>query len=354
MITIVQAWYFSGTIWLANKNKKTSDLIMIGWLLVIGIHALFSFLQISDFRVNTYISFINSSIPFLQGPFLFLYICAHRNEAFTLKWSHALHAIPFVGLFAYQSYSYIKTLIAAQGEEQIVYVHFLEGINYIQLFFVGLLTIYLVSSYILTRDKQFYAKNKLTWIRTFIAFVGSIWLLALLSIFTPSSVDHSIQSGLSLGIFVMLTGVVYLSSYFGIRESVKTDVPKVFAPKYEKSLLSTEESLEVWTKLEGHMHKTKAFINQELSLNDLSVQLNIPVNKLSQAINRHAEMKYTDYINRYRVDQVKELMSDPKYGHLSILGMALESGFTSKATFNRAFKKFTNETPSQYMSSINL
>nr|WP_304608099.1 helix-turn-helix domain-containing protein [Lentiprolixibacter aurantiacus] len=102
------------------------------------------------------------------------------------------------------------------------------------------------------------------------------------------------------------------------------------------------------------MHKTKAFINQELSLNDLSVQLNIPVNKLSQAINRHAEMKYTDYINRYRVDQVKELMSDPKYGHLSILGMALESGFTSKATFNRAFKKFTNETPSQYMSSINL
>ena len=62
-------------------------------------------------------------------------------------------------------------------------------------------------------------------------------------------------------------------------------------------------------------------------------------------------MNFNELINTYRIQAVKERLIDPGYSHLSILGIAFESGFNSKATFNRAFKQFTQQTPSEFLKS---
>lgn len=348
IITFVQAWYFASTILLNKQTKKASDWLLMGWLLIIGVHALFTFLQTQGYVHSGYLAVLNSSLPFLQGPFLFLYVCSHKKENFLLAKRHLLHVVPFLVIFGIQLYYFIRSVSLATSSGKVIYVHFLSSGGYVTSIFLGLLTLYLFFSIWYTYSGNFFARNKLTWIRTFVGFVGSIWALSVFAIVFPSLINHSLQSNISMSVFALLTGLVYLSGYFRMENSEQTDVPIVFSPKYQKSLLPEEESKHIWELVEVQVRENKVYLDQDLSLKDLAEQLDLPMNKLSQAINRHANMKFTDYLNKYRVENVITLMEDPTYQHLSLLGLALDSGFSSKATFNRAFKRFTGKTPSQH------
>ncbi|WP_299530239.1 AraC family transcriptional regulator [Ulvibacterium sp.] len=77
--------------------------------------------------------------------------------------------------------------------------------------------------------------------------------------------------------------------------------------------------------------------------------MELNINDLSQTINIGLGKTFNDFINELRVNEVKKKMHNPKYDHLNYLGIAMESGFNSKATFNRAFKKFTGENPTTYL-----
>ena len=72
---------------------------------------------------------------------------------------------------------------------------------------------------------------------------------------------------------------------------------------------------------------------------------------LSQVINVGARRNFNDFVNEYRVDEFKRQVRNPANAHLSFLGLALDCGFNSKATFNRAFKKFTGLSPKEFAGS---
>jgi len=85
---------------------------------------------------------------------------------------------------------------------------------------------------------------------------------------------------------------------------------------------------------------------KEVSLSGLAMALGIRPYQLSHFINNYLEMSFSDLINSYRVEEAKkEVLSRPE---ATILAIAYESGFNSKASFNRAFKKFTGLTPSEF------
>ena len=90
----------------------------------------------------------------------------------------------------------------------------------------------------------------------------------------------------------------------------------------------------------------------KLTLKKLAARMQLTINDLSQTINVGLNKSFNDFINELRVEEVKRKMSDPTYAHLSQLGIALESGFNSKATFNRAFKKFVGMNPSGYQKKL--
>ena len=62
-------------------------------------------------------------------------------------------------------------------------------------------------------------------------------------------------------------------------------------------------------------------------------------------------ISFFDFINSYRVEEVKKQLADTAMANRNILGIALDCGFNSKATFNTAFKKFTGMTPSAYQKA---
>lgn len=101
------------------------------------------------------------------------------------------------------------------------------------------------------------------------------------------------------------------------------------------------------------MTEKKPFLNPELSLSTLAKDLKIPRGQLSQLINDGIGENFYDFINKYRIDEVKKLMADPEMAHYNLLGLAFEAGFKSKSTFNLIFKRFTGLTPTEYRKNIN-
>lgn len=96
------------------------------------------------------------------------------------------------------------------------------------------------------------------------------------------------------------------------------------------------------------MTSGKPYLEANLSLPELANKLEIPSHHLSRVINEQFGMNFFDFINQYRIDEVKSKIGNPKYAHLSLLGIAFDSGFNTKSAFNRVFKKITGLTPSEY------
>ena len=103
----------------------------------------------------------------------------------------------------------------------------------------------------------------------------------------------------------------------------------------------------------SEMRKGKIFRNENLTLLSLAEKLNITPHQLSWVINDKMNQSFSTLINRYRIEDVKKRLADGIKDDSTILQLALDSGFSTKTAFNRAFKKFTGLTPSQYRKNKN-
>jgi AraC-like DNA-binding protein len=120
--------------------------------------------------------------------------------------------------------------------------------------------------------------------------------------------------------------------------------------KYSWSEIDSDKMYQIKSSLEKIMSESKPFFNSELRLPELAKLINITPQILSQIINTQFGQNFYDYINTYRVNEAKILLLDKKYDNKTILSIAYDVGFSSKATFNRAFKKQTGLTPTEYKS----
>jgi AraC-like DNA-binding protein len=103
-----------------------------------------------------------------------------------------------------------------------------------------------------------------------------------------------------------------------------------------------------------YFNEGKPYLNNNLTINDLSDYFDVPVLSISKAINQGFNKNFFDFVNTYRVNEFKKQLRDPKNKNLTLLGIAYGVGFNSKTSFNRAFKKITSQTPSEYIQGLEL
>lgn len=115
--------------------------------------------------------------------------------------------------------------------------------------------------------------------------------------------------------------------------------------------LSVKESKVLTDKLDTLMNEKQIFLSRDLKLGTLSDHLGIPEKKLSTLLNHHMSTNFSDYVNRYRVVHFLREVDNGKLDKLTISGLMNECGFSSKATFYRAFKKIKGCTPTEWLKS---
>ena len=97
------------------------------------------------------------------------------------------------------------------------------------------------------------------------------------------------------------------------------------------------------------MDTAQPYLEPELTLAELARRLRTSPAVLSKVINVGCGQNFNDFVNTYRVAEARRQLADPRRAHYSLLGVALESGFNSKSTFNRVFKKLTGQAPSELL-----
>lgn len=119
-----------------------------------------------------------------------------------------------------------------------------------------------------------------------------------------------------------------------------------------KSNLTLSNVDEVKVELTRWMEIEQTYLDPKLNLRSLATALGIHPNQLSWLLNEELKVNFNDYINLYRIDHFIQLASDSSNAHISLIGLAYESGFNSKSVFNTSFKKLKGQTPSQYIQGL--
>ncbi len=294
----------------------------------------------------------------LIGPLFYHYVKALTEKQFRLNRKALLHASPAaLCLLAFLPFYLLpatEKIHHLQAEHQQPYGHCLV----IRWFFIMQLFAYLVASIrelILhgRRIKESHSsleKINRRWLQyLFVAFLVT-WVVTLgiqMSFATPEAFNYS---------WLLVAMVIFSIGYLGLRK------PEVFSAegnvevagessarkKYEKSTLTAERADEYLAKLQKLMATAKPFLNKDLTLESLATKLSISSHHLSQIINERLHQNFFNFVNSYRVEEAKKLLRDPANGHINIAELGFSSGFSSVATFNAVFKKFTHTSPSQY------
>ncbi len=378
LLGIVQA-VFLALILLSKNNKMLADKILCTWLFLLGAHLLSHYMQVTGL-LKDYPVFHAFSVcfPMLEGAFIFLYAKTITSKIQKFgKWD-------FVHVAHYIILTSILFIVVFFDDELTTKesVHYLENNPTVLIITIGMLNVflgpfYLVLSYIrLIRHKKNISRNfsyteniDLKWLLYIVTIMGGVWLVVVITNLMVSYIDPAFGGNL---IYIAVTLAVFFIGFFGIKQQViyassllisekeissdkEIEVPQT--PKvnrYEKSGLKPEESSEYLTRLKAYMEEERPYLNGKLTLKETAEHLGISVNHVSQVINEQLDVNFFDFVNGYRVEEVKRLLADPEYKQYTLLTIAYDSGFNSKSSFNSVFKKFTGHTPSGYINQASV
>ncbi|RKN21727.1 AraC family transcriptional regulator, partial [Aquimarina sp. AD1] len=128
---------------------------------------------------------------------------------------------------------------------------------------------------------------------------------------------------------------------------IKNSIPQQQPNK--EVLIHEQENIE---KLRNYMKEQQSFLNPSLTIQNVSDEIEIPVKELSLLINHKLNQHFYDFVNSYRINYAKNLLSDSTQNKRTVLEILYDSGFNSKSSFNTAFKKETGTTPTSYRKNL--
>ena len=315
-------------------------------------------------------------VPFMQvlliGPVVYFYTKSLLNSSFKLNAKSLIHFIPAILYFIYSLVVFITDKLVldelyfyADGRDKDL-SNWYQACGVISMGFYLVLSLKYYSRYkALIFDTLSYADAiTFKWIQNFtLAFLGILVLRVVFFITNPEWGEFGSQYWHYLAFSV----VFFYITINGYANSIRLSVLENSSLQNELNVFdSTEEALdssksyiledketEVWKKkIETLMTDDQLYKNPKLTLFDISKLLETNTKTISSAINNGFNMNFNDYVNRHRIEAVKNKFLQGEHKQTTFLGIALDCGFNSKATFNRAFKKHTNKSPKEFLSNL--
>lgn len=365
LFTIYQCVLFAFFLILIKKGKKQSNVLLALFLLsyaAIPLDTLINFgeefRQFSiDFSPNIF--YVFGSAYWLEAVLLLFYVRSLIYKDFSLKKVDLLYLLPFVLYLMYETNNWymldsdtkIAILNGYHIEAEPFYTRFINLFRECFRTFCGLLCLLELRHY----QKQI--KNNvadiedvdLTWLK--ILIIGFL-IIRLQAVFVTLGYMTSID--LHLTINYSLVGqlsnfmVMFLISFLiffslGV-SSLFHGIDRVTIANQEKQSIDPAQI----SALTLYMQEHKPYLNHLLTLDNLAAQTVMPPRQLSQVINRHFNKNFFEFINSYRIEESKALLSKEENAKVTMLEVMAQAGFNSKATFNTFFKKVVGMTPTQY------
>ena len=319
----------------AKSNRKLPDYLFAAFLLV-------SVIDFSGFFIPPFNSKIISGAKIasvlLQMPLYYLYVNSAFYYNFKLQKKHLLHGIPFLVSLVLLAF----TAVAKQHYWVFEIASTLQYYGYILAIFLSL------SNFKRLYQENYSSNHYLTykWLMqtTILFIIGNLFVLTRGFLADNNPIVIQLYTFTSLYVLFVISWFVLNALY---RPNLFAGIDKDLEPKY--SLDEVKIAPEQLTTILQFMATAKPYLDDQLTLQKLAAQVNLPEKQLSQLINDHAGKHFFDFINQFRIDEAKTLLKDSQ---LTVLEVLYQVGFNSKSSFYTAFKKETKTTPTDYRKSI--
>ena len=346
---------------LSKKKSISADFYLIIWLLVCSVNLVYYLFPSLFSEVFQPFGF---ALPELSMGMLYLYVI---SITFNIKFSSGY-------LIRHSAFFIVYSLLFIAISELYSRIGFRNSIPYFieekRNGLLDLMTIpmavvpvfYIVLCFLALKKYQkklpeYYSaleKINLNWLKYIIVslivlFIGIFCMIALGTRADVIPFDKIFQA-----VALVQSGYLFCIVFFSLRQSLVINQPVSLDPpmekeKTEKNLAQNDtRSQEISYQLLKFMEDNRPYLEEDLSLQKLSLMMNISTHHLSQSINQNLHTNFYKFVNAYRVEEVKKKLKNPEFEKYSILGIAFESGFNSKSTFNKIFKEETGMTPSEF------
>ncbi len=387
LLGAAQGLFLSGTFFFSPQDTRASNrllglLVLSLALLVVEILLCYSgYIQVAPFFVG-----LTEPLNFVVSPLLYLYARSLTEPAF--RWrprylllllpaaAHALYLVPF---FAQSNAWKLRTVAESFHQphpatsvadhpfwwfhtyDQFYRVFYLVLGSYLLLYLgLQLRVLLLYQRQQAARPTQ--PAPALGWLKRLGVGFGLLLLVYLgATTYFHSNPANGTDAGdvwvaslISLLFYGMSGRAISRSSVLALQtppEELPTE-PATPRRKYEKTALAPEATTDILHRLRALMDTDRPYQNPDLSLADLAAQLRLPPYHLSQVINEQCQQNFFDFINSYRIEEVKRQLQLPETAHLKLEEIGFAAGFNSKSAFNAAFKKSTQTTPSQFRKTM--
>jgi AraC-like DNA-binding protein len=303
--------------------------------------------------------YVMIDLSWIHGALLYFYTKSQTEKNFSIKKINWIHFLPVIIQVGFSVFVRLQNLYWDGTKESLSWLGY-----YGYVVWMNNSTIYIVASTLIifytyksqkllssVNEKFEIADKKLQWmkriIRSFLIYFSIVLFVLLVDLAIYKSANESSYFYFNrFYYYPFFIGIAILTYWIGLEGFSRRNDPELSI----KTIISPEEldRLKVISKeIQQAMEENKLYKDQELSVNSLAKQLSIKPYLISRSLNEVYNQRFNDYINTYRVKEVQFLLNDPENSKYTLLSLAMEAGFNSKSSFNRAIKKQLGISPSE-------
>lgn len=322
--------------------------------------------------LTSFMFYFPFNVTLLIGPLLYFYFLAITNEDFEFSKKQVVHlwlpigwlivmigklAIDFAGYYPFlhtSAYQFGTRGPWAELDKTFVF----NVISYLSFVYYLWLTLVAYRNYRKYADEHFSMLENIDfrWIRTIIyaiaAGIGLLFIYQFISWIHPISYKTDWYSYLFLGVLIYYISIkgyqIQMVSKPALHFEQEIFISAEIRDADDDQLSDLKEWME---KVRFLMEQEKPFLQCDITSGQLAKMMGTNTSLLSKVINDGFGLNFNDFINGYRTLEVIRRLTTKDQLNITLLGIALECGFNSKATFNRAFKKQTGKTPKQFIEN---
>ncbi|MFT2089695.1 helix-turn-helix domain-containing protein [Paraglaciecola sp. 2405UD69-4] len=363
-----------------------TDLLLGAWLVLLNIPLIHTLMSHLDMLSATFNMLTNPMLNLLHGPILYFYVRTLISEKPATSKTDLLHLLPFAIIYPlFMLMAHPKPMmplpnrldndVGPVGEHGVtsffepIFIHF-GLINSLVFVAYAIITITLLRKH-QTRIAELFSQNdskiSLSWVY---ALPATFAVMVVINIINEELIPSSSQvSAHTLHMVSFLTISIVLC-FFGVKQKPvfyfkglaattdKTtskepvDSPQENTCKDDNKLLSDGAMQDIIEKMRVYMETQKPYLEPDFTVYALADQLNIPRRLLSLVLNNGLSKNFYQYVNEFRINEVKTLLETQNNSQLTILDVAFQAGFKSKSSFNSLFKQHCDLTPTQYRKML--
>jgi len=353
-------FYISALINFNKKIDRVARLLISSFVFIHSVYILHIFIFLTNMQLQyPHTHLMSGPFNFLFGPLLYFYF-KRITQQYRFKKRDLLHLIPTVLMIIYLIPQYALSkeekldilLDRASGFTSENAVSFIVVVS-LKIVVYIIYALLIRKLYLKGKPKNLQNVESARWQRNiyriyflYIIFYSLYGFLALNNL-TFSIFFH-------LQVIFMALMVLYVGYSANVQPSVFSGVYSFSNPlffKYEKSGLTESLSKELMQNLINLFDSEKIYKENDINLEMVAQRLNTTRHNASQVINEHFKMNFHELVNKYRIKEAKSILNQDSKKNLNIIDVAYEVGYNNKVTFNKAFKKDTSLTPSEYQKT---